>query len=278
MRKPLHSLVLMLLFLSACQKDEEILPVPPQSQQALPPAAPEELIKEIKPVLDANSDLYQSASFGDMPYRILVPRNYDSTRNYPLHVFLHGIGERGTDNERQLSVGAAHFQADSVREKYPAFVVFPQCPITSYWFSDNVVRTLRALIDTLVSDYFIDKENISIGGYSMGGYGTFEMVAQYPNLFKTALAISGDGDAERARAMTKPSWQIFAGLRDEVVPSSKTEKMARAIANAGALVSFKLYPHADHGGTWVSAFSEPDFFSKLFTPEREEIFKGHKND
>jgi predicted peptidase len=280
MGKTLQSLLLIVLLLPSCQRDEEILPMPPQSEDMPPPVAPEEFTEDIRPPLDIDSDLYQSAVFGDMPYRILVPRDYDSTRTYPLHIFLHGIGERGTDNERQLSVGAVNFQADSIREKYPAFVVFPQCPITSYWFSNNVIKTLRGLIDNLVADYFIDEEQISIGGYSMGAYGTFEMVARHPRLFKAALAISGDGDEERARAMAKPTWQIFAGMKDQVVPSSRTEKMANALVRAGASVSFKLYPHADHRGAWESAFSEPDLFSKLFETKKEDAFDvpGEKND
>jgi predicted peptidase len=273
MGKTLQLFLLILLLLPSCQKDEEILPLPPRSEETAPAVAPEEFIEEVRPSIDVDSDLYQSAVFGDMPYRILIPRNYDSTKTYPLHVFLHGIGERGTDNERQLSVGGDNFQADSIREKYPAFVVFPQCPITSYWFSNNMVRTLGALIDTLVSDYFVDEDNISIGGYSMGAYGTFEMVAHYPRLFKAALAISGDGDEEQADGMAKPTWQIFAGLKDQVVPSSRTEKMAKALVRAGASVSFKLYPNADHRGAWESAFSEPDLFSKLFDPKKEDIFE-----
>ena len=277
MGKTLYSSLLMLLLLlclPSCDKPDDIVPLPPQTSNTPPPAIPEEFTENVRPALDVNSDLFQAARFGTMPYRILVPRHYDSTRNYPLHVFLHGIGERGVDNEKQLSVGASYFQADSVREKYPAFVVFPQCPMSAYWFSDHIVRTLHDLIDTLVNEYVIDEKRISIGGFSMGAYGTFELVAQYPGLFESALAISGDGDAERARDMAKPSWQIFAGLKDQIVPSSKTEKMAKALASAGASVSFKLYPDADHGGTWVNAFSEPDFFSKLFARESGGFSKG----
>ena len=76
----------------------------------------------------------------------------------------------------------------------------------------------------------------------MGAYGTFEMVARYPGLFEAAVAISGDGDEEEVASMAKSRWQIFAGQKDEVVPSIKTKKIAEALLTAGASVSFTLYP------------------------------------
>lgn len=258
-----------LLVICACEKPEDVLPTPPQSEGSLPPAAPEEYVEKFRPSAgQANAEVFQNGDIGDLPFRILIPRGFDSTSTYPLHIFLHGIGERGTDNEKQLSVGASSFLVDSVRENYRSFVVFPQCPATGYWFDHHITTQLRDLIDALRSRYRIDENQISIGGFSMGAYGTFAMVAQYPGLFSAAVAISGDGDEEKASLMAKPRWQVFAGEKDHIVPSIKTEKMARALQQAGASVSFKLYPLADHSETWINAFSEPDFFRRLFTEVR----------
>lgn len=270
MGKLLQLLVLILLIMSACEKDEEILPIPPQTEESPPAVVPKVVAEKSKPPLDVDAELYQFGEYGKMPYRILIPRNYDSTKSYPLHVFLHGIGERGNDNEKQLSVGAIQFQADSVREKYPSFVVFPQCPEAEYWFGNDVMNTIKGLIDSLLTLYLIDENKVSIGGFSMGAYGTFAMVAKYPGLFQSAVAISGDGDEDRAGDMSKPTWQLFAGARDGVVSSSKTEKMATALSKAGATVIFKLYPEADHTNVWQNAFSEPGFFSRLFNTERSK--------
>ena len=199
-----------------------------------------------------------------MPYRILVPRNYDAAKRYPLHVFLHGIGERGNDNEKQLGLGAKFFQEDSIRSAYPAFVVFPQCPEAYYWSSDEALVTLKGLIDNLSAAYSVDAARISISGFSMGAYGTFAMVARYP-LFESAIAISGDGEKGKAKVMSAAKWRIFAGKKDQVVPSAESESMALALRNAGASVSFTLYPEADHTNIWISAFTEPDFFYWLFS-------------
>lgn len=260
-------LTFVLLLAAACGKPEDVLPVPHRYEKTNPPATPEQFEKEVKQRVPTDAEGFQHGNFKGIPYRILFPRNYDSTTTYPLHLFLHGIGERGSDNERQLSVGSSYFQLDSIRNAYPAFIVFPQCSQSEYWFNSDVMGRLKDLIDTLLVAYNINKDHISIGGFSMGAYGTFAMVARYPDLFETTVAISGDGDPGKATRMAKPAWQIFAGKRDHVVPSSRTEKMAIALEKAGASVSYTLYPLADHRTIWTKAFSEPDFFSRLFPRE-----------
>jgi len=260
--------IVIIFLMTTCRDEEEIIPLPPPAVMVPPPADPEPEEVEAPPP-PVNLEDFQYATFDDMPYRILYPRGYDSLKSYPLHIFLHGVGERGTDNERQLSVGSEHFQADSVREKYPAFVIFPQCPSSAYWFDRPIVEKLTALIHHVARQRSVDKQNISIGGFSMGAYGTFAMVTKNPQLFVSAIAIAGDGDEENARRMAKSKWRLFAGAKDDVVPSKKTEKMAQALKKAGAHVSFTLYPNADHGDTWHRAFAERDFFKWLFRKSGE---------
>jgi predicted peptidase len=269
-------LLLMLLTTFGCENEDDVLPMPPASEEGPVPVKPVEKPEEEKPPVNLQEDVYHYGSFMGMPYRILFPRHYDSLKSYPLHLFLHGIGERGSDNEKQLSVGASFYQADSIRNLYPAFVVYPQCPGNDYWFSHYMTKTLKAFIDTLTSHYLIVEEKISIGGFSMGAFGTFSMVARNPGFFESAVAISGDGDESKAILMAKTRWQIFAGKKDHIVPPSKTEKMAQALKKAGASVSFTLFPEADHGATWWFAFSEPDFFYKLFSIQTDPLEKIRK--
>ena len=87
-----------------------------------------------------------------LPYRILLPQHYDASKKYPLILVLHGAGERGTDNESQLVHGSTLFLKDSIREKYPAIVVFPQCRLESYW--SNVDRKVNDLGKTTMAGYF----------------------------------------------------------------------------------------------------------------------------
>jgi predicted peptidase len=260
-------LICLLLLTSACEKHDEITPIPPVSRHPAVPAE-ENPSKEDESSLDFTSGLYQYGKFEEMPYRVLVPRDYDQEKSYPLHIFLHGMDERGTDNEKQLSAIAKKFQVDSIRQNYPAFIIFPQCPSSLYWFDKPATQVLKGLIDSFVKNNHVDPEKISIGGFSMGAYGTFAMVAENPGFFQNAVAISGDGDENKAPSMATTGWQIFAGKKDDVVPSSKTERMATALRDAGASVAFKIFPEADHGGTWPKAFAEHNFFSLLFSREK----------
>lgn len=256
----------LLTLIAACHNEDEVVPVPPATTETPAPAIdPESSQQSGDHSSDLESETFQYGSFRNMPYRFLAPRNYNSSKTYPLHIFLHGIGERGSDNEAQLQAGAAYFEADSIRKAYPAFVIFPQCPDSHFWFDEAMTDKLRALIDSVVTQPSIDAKHLSIGGFSMGAYGTFAMVARNPDLFKSAIAISGDGDERKAGRMKESNWRLFAGAHDAVVPSAKTEKMAKALARAGASVSFTLYPDADHGRTLRRAFSEPDLFDWLFS-------------
>ena len=279
MRPVFLLIITVLMFAGSCHKEDEILPRPPSSpppveEEIAEKEEPQDTIREIPKEPDVYSEIFEAAMFGDMPYRILFPKNYDSTQKYPLHIFLHGIGERGSDNEKQLHVGSSFFQADSIRKKYPSFVIFPQCPTSDYWFSNVMTRKLTSLIDTLLARYPLNRQNISIGGFSMGGYGTFTMVARNPGLFAAAVVIAGDGDQNKAPVMVKPKWRIFAGEKDDIVPSFKSEGMAVALAKAGASVSFTLYSNADHGSTWHRAFAESDYFKWLFVVNGKALAKG----
>ena len=82
-------------------------------------------------------DLYEKKIFvsenDTLNYRILKPLNYDSTKQYPVHLFLHGAGERGNDNVSQLVHGSKLFLKKESREKYNSWVIFPQAPKHDWW-------------------------------------------------------------------------------------------------------------------------------------------------
>jgi predicted peptidase len=50
-----------------------------------------------------------------------------------LLLFLHGAGERGNDNEKQLIHGSKLFITEENRKNFPAIIIFPQCPQESFW-------------------------------------------------------------------------------------------------------------------------------------------------
>lgn len=222
-----------------------------------------------------------------LPYRILLPENYDPAKKYPLVLFLHGRGESGTDNEKQLTHGAKMFLQDSVRKKFPAIVVFPQCAFNSYWSNVQAVtsgsktgkrifyfvadgeasqsmKMLIGLVGNLLIRYPLEKNQLYVMGLSMGGMGTFELVRRMPGLFTAAIPICGGANPETAPYLKKTKWWIFHGGKDDVVPPIYSEQMFAALQKVKANVQFKLFPNANHN-SWDSTFAEPRLLQWLFS-------------
>ena len=203
-----------------------------------------------------------------LPYRILFPLDFNPAKKYPLVIVLHGAGERGNNNESQLLYGPELFLKDTIRENYPAIVVYPQCPANSYW-SDVKIETdsatdkskfifqadapptkamklLIGLIHQLVDKPFTQKHKVYIGGLSMGGMGTLEIIGREPKVFAAAFAIcGGDNTINVAKYAKKvPVW-IFHGEKDNVVPYTHSEAVVAAIKEDGGNPKYTLYPNDD---------------------------------
>lgn len=241
-----------------------------------------------------DNDLYQKRFFtiaGEkMNYRIMFPAEYDESRSYPLIMFLHGSGERGDDNKAQLIHGSSFFAREDIRNDYPAFVVFPQCAKEDYWSNSlndfdletrerhfyfrkggaptTAMEMASALLAYLLDSFPIDTDRVYLGGLSMGGMGTFEMVRRHPGIFAAAFPICGGANTETAASMTDVSWWIFHGEKDMVVPVEFSKKMAESLQKAGAEVKLTLYPEANHN-SWDPAFTEKDLMKWLFSQSRK---------
>ncbi len=244
-------------------------------------------------LLAQDMSLYQKKEFistkGDtLRYRILFPKNYDKTQKYPLILFLHGAGERGNDNEKQLTHGAKMFLTDENREKYPAIVVLPQCPTGGYWSSVKIDRTKQPLAldfnyeNTMtqpLSSFFelvkslkkterVDKNRLYIMGLSMGGMGTFEAVFRAPKLFAAAIPICGGGDvkAYSKKAAKVPFW-LFHGDKDAVVEVRYSREMYARLQTLHAQVTYTECAGVNHN-SWDNAFAEPTLLAWLFSKKR----------
>ena len=229
--------------------------------------------------------LYQSDSGGTLPYRLLKPQSLDSGRKYPLVLFLHGAGERGSDNKKQLVHGASDFLRQDRRAKYPAFVVAPQCPEGNRWvesdwglktgrgeFDDvasDPMRMVLELVDSLAESQPIDKTRIYVTGLSMGGMGTWYAAQAKPKRFAAMLEICGGGDPEWADRYTGvPIW-IFHGQSDGAVPIQRNREMIAALAEAGhhPELRYTEYPKVGHN-SWTQTFRRDDVFEWLFSQQR----------
>ncbi|MFM6948457.1 MAG: prolyl oligopeptidase family serine peptidase [Aquirufa sp.] len=218
-------------------------------------------------------------------YQILYPENYNPKVKYPVILFLHGAGERGNDNAAQLTHGSKLFLDQKNREKYPAIVIFPQCPKESFWSSIKIDRAKASysfdftyneklnwptqaavdLVKGLVKEKKADKKRLYIMGLSMGGMGTMEVVSRYPKMFAAAAPICGGADLSLVKKYAKklPFW-VFHGDADAVVPVDNSRKLVAALKELNADVKYSEYPGVNHN-SWDNAFAEPEFLAWFFS-------------
>lgn len=259
-------------------------------------------------VISTLSSFAQSTDFGSfekksypwkdksLPYRILYPENYSKAIKYPIVVVLHGGGERGNDNEKQLTHGAKLFLDPSVRKTYPAIVIFPQCAADQYWASSTIDRNTQpftitfdytkgmnwplaataSLIRHLVKTESIDKRRIYVTGLSMGGMGTFQMVQAFPKTFAAAAPICGGADL-KAYADSKVStpFMVQHGDADAVVDVNLSRKAvemlkAKSIKSNKVKVSYIEYKGVNHN-SWDNAFANSAYLSWIFSQKRSIV-------
>ena len=223
-----------------------------------------------------------------LKYRILYPKDFSKNKKYPVVLVLHGAGERGNDNESQLTHGSELFLKN--QEKFPAIVIFPQAPKEDYWAKVEVnrdtipfkfnfkndeestksLKLVVGLMENLLTKDFVDKDRIYVGGLSMGGMGTYEIIYKKPEMFTAAFAICGGADPFIAKAYPKGFniW-IFHGEKDDVVPPEYSKTMARVINSNGGNAKLSLYPNDNHN-SWDSAFAEPELLPWLFNQTKNK--------
>ena len=244
--------------------------------------------------VDHALDIYEKREFkyaeGQvLPYRILYPANYDKSKKYPLLLFLHGAGERGKDNEKQLTWGSKLFITEENRKNFPAIVIMPQCPEESFWAVTKIDRTTtplkiefdytappnwplaaaNELVKKVINEEAVDKKQVFISGLSMGGMGTFESVYRYPELYAAALPICGGGDVNHydKRVAKVPFW-IFHGAADAVVDPQLSRNMVEKLKSLKADVKYTEYPGVNHN-SWINAFAEKDYLSWMLLHKKK---------
>ena len=216
-------------------------------------------------------------------FRILYPKNFDKTKSYPLTLFLHGIGERGDDNELQLKYVDKIFLNENNYNNYQSVVIFPQAPLDDNWSSrlltNNEIRQVFPenekptkslqlvikLMDSLVKEDFVDNKRVYLSGLSNGAMGSFELLKNRPNMFASAVLICGGGNPRWAKdfAKTTPVW-VAHGSDDDVVLPELSINMVNAIIKYGGSPKFTLYENVNHE-SWFNVFDDPNYLKWMFS-------------
>jgi beta-glucosidase len=228
--------------------------------------------------------LDRTIAIGDRmyPYTVYVPRNYDPARAWPVILFLHGAGERGTDGVRATAIGLGN----SLRfgpDRIPAIVVFPQVPLDQRWLGEPADVAMQAL-DRTLAEFHTDPKRVYLTGLSMGGYGTWHLALAHPDRFAALAVVCGgittyektsvrqspltthasDPFAFVANALKdKPVW-IFHGADDPIIPATESRHMYEALQKAGAGdVHYTEFPNVGHNA-WDPAYGTAELWTWMF--------------
>jgi predicted peptidase len=203
-------------------------------------------------------------------YLLFLPERYDSNgrQRWPLLLFLHGSGERGSS----LSKVAAHGPPRIVKKKpeFPFVLISPQCPAGECWSNEM----LLPLLDHVRERYNIDPGRIYLTGLSMGGYGVWNLATAVPEKFAAIAPVCGGGDLlpivlaepRKLRALRGLSVWAFHGEKDPVVPLQEAERMIFALRKVGNAAKLTVYPGVEHD-CWTETYSNPALY-KWFLDQR----------
>ena len=207
------------------------------------------------------SDSQKKCSFNitfQMEYLLFLPESYAQSANqeFPLILFLHGAGERGSDLDSVKRHGIPKIV--ETNPDFPFIAVSPQCPEDSWWTSE--LHTINGLIEEVVEKYKVDTSRIYLTGLSMGGFGTWSLASMYPERFAAIAPVCGGGGVRQIlRSLTEmPIW-TFHGQKDDVIPFSRSEEIVTALKKHGSSIKFTIYPEAGHD-SWTETYDNPELY------------------
>ena len=283
--------VLLIPFLLTCLLilDNTIIQAQDEDSTTLSPTERHFIGVEKAPI---TAQLFEARNYvsilGDtIPYRLLKPLNYDSTKKYPLVLCLSGSGGRGTDNVMQIAGcwPAQVLSRQENRKKYPCFLFVPQCPPGADWggsFSEkqkekwiqagyplrpSIESFVFAIISLLEKEFSIDPDRRYVTGQSMGGYGSWHYILTYQQMFAAAIPICGGADPDLGQMMIDTPIWAFHGQKDDIAPVDLSREMIKAIKEAGGNPRYTEFPDANHF-SWPLAYDTPGLLDWLFEQHR----------
>jgi len=187
-------------------------------------------------------------------------------KEFPLILFLHGAGERGNNIEIVKRHGIAKIVEQ--KDNFPFITISPQCNLNSSWL--QILPQLYELLNFIIENYKVDKRRIYLTGLSMGGFGTWHLAINYPELFAAIAPVCGGGNPEFAyKIKDTPIW-AFHGDNDEIVPVSFSKEMVNELKNLGANVKFTIYQNTGHD-SWTETYKNEELY-KWFLSNSKNSF------
>jgi predicted peptidase len=202
-------------------------------------------------------------------YLLYLPRDYSATapgsdeKKWPLIVFLHGSGARGANlGLVRLSGLPRKLDRD---DNFPFVVVSPQCPTGGFWDPE----TLKSVIDEVIAKHHVDPDRVYLTGLSLGGFGAWNLVTAYPDLFAACAPVcGGGGDPFAVARLRGVAFWVFHGEEDEVVPVKHSRMMVNALRAAGVDVKYTQYDNRGHG-VWERTYNDPKLYEWFLKHKRK---------
>jgi len=251
-----------------------------------------EEVELLKAIDVLKKEVHIASDGTQLPYRIYVPDDYNPEKQYSFLLFLHGAGNRGTDNNSQVSQNTGlidriingetvEYNGQKLDSSKEFIIVAPQCAPEKQWVDtpwgktpdpsynldeipqSQYMTAVVELIGKMQSTYNLDSARMYITGLSMGGFGTWDLITRYPDLFAAAIPMGGAGDVSKANIIKNTPVWTFHQLQDPTVVAEGTLSMVKALTEVGAEVKFTPYFDGKHNA-WTKGYAEPDMLQWLY--------------
>ncbi|MGL4947483.1 MAG: prolyl oligopeptidase family serine peptidase [Cetobacterium sp.] len=221
----------------------------------------------------------------NLPYQIFEPIQNQKDEKIPLVIYLHGSGEAGTDNEKQMyagtNIGPQYFSSEDNQKIQRSYVLAPQTPAEIRWASNSIaeydfrktpttesMKALLNLIDKLEKELNIDSNSIYIAGLSRGGQGVWNAAMNAPEKFAAIVPIAGSGSPKDVNLIKNiPTW-VFHGEKDEITPLSVSENMVNALKSEGKNVKFTIVKNGNHESSWLEAHKNSELWKWMISNKK----------
>lgn len=204
-------------------------------------------------------------------YRLMTPGTERPGEKHPLVLFLHGAGERGSDNVKQLLYLPEVLTRPENRTRYACYALAPQCPADRRWVevpwdavettpqsdASPAMQMVTEMLDEVLHAWPIDPQRVYLTGMSMGGYGAWDLALRRTETFAALAPLCGGGDEAQATKLKRlPIWAVH-GEKDAAVPVVRSRRMIDAIRSAGGEPKYSELPGVAHN-CWSRTYA-PEF-------------------
>ncbi len=186
------------------------------------------------------------------PYRLFIPSTYDASKPFPLIIALHGMG--GDENSYFEEYGSGAFKIDAEKRGY--FVVCPKGRQPASMYLGPAEKDVMDVIEEMKQAYRIDPDRIYLTGHSMGGYGTWSVAMNHPQVFAALAPVAGGGNPAGMNKIVHIPQLVVHGDSDKIVPVERSRIMVEAARNLQVDLKYLEIPGGDHDSVALRTFKE----------------------